>query len=225
VENERLALRRFARVHAACVWMPATHLEPGRVDAYGSPSPGMLHVGRYGHGFGASAGVDEASDLFVAELAASGLVARSTSEVMRWKWAKLLSNLGNAVEALVRPDEDTRPLLARVTAEGNAVLTAAKIDFASKAEERAMRGDKVGFGTIDGARREGGSTWQSLARGSGQLEGDFLNGEITLLGRLHGVATPLNAGLQRLATVAATEHWPPGSLSLAELQRRLGDAA
>ena len=52
---------------------------------------------------------------------------------------------------------------------------------------------------IEGVRREGGSSWQSLARGPGSIEADYLNGEIVLLGRLHGVPTPANELFQRLA--------------------------
>ena len=48
---------------------------------------------------------------------------------------------------------------------------------------------------IGGRRRGGGSSWQSLARGTGTIETDYLNGEIVLLGRLHGVPTPVNLGL------------------------------
>ena len=40
------------------------------------------------------------------------------------------------------------------------------------------------------------STWQSIARGASH-EVDFLNGEIVLLGRLHGVATPFNQAIQQ----------------------------
>ena len=35
--------------------------------------------------------------------------------------------------------------------------------------------------------------------GSGSIETDYLNGEIVLLGRLHGVPTPVNALLQQLS--------------------------
>lgn len=42
VENERLALRRFANVHAMCVMLPGTHLEPGVVVAHGAPRSGIL---------------------------------------------------------------------------------------------------------------------------------------------------------------------------------------
>ena len=44
---------------------------------------------------------------------------------------------------------------------------------------------------------QGGSSWQSLARGAGSIEAEYLNGEIVLLGGLYGVATPVNELLQR----------------------------
>ena len=50
------------------------------------------------------------------------------------------------------------------------------------------------------------ATWQSLARGHGALETDYLNGEIALLGRLHGVATPVNQAM--LALVKLRERFP-----------------
>ncbi|WUJ19490.1 hypothetical protein OHS70_07955 [Streptomyces sp. NBC_00390] len=44
---------------------------------------------------------------------------------------------------------------------------------------------------MDGSRT-GGSTWQSLVRGTGSIETDHLNGEMVLLGRQQGVPTPVN---------------------------------
>ena len=68
----------------------------------------------------------------------------------------------------------------------------------------------------------GGSSWQSLARGAGSIEADSLNGEVALEGALHGVPTPVNALLQRLATRAAAEGAAPGSWSLEELSALAG---
>jgi 2-dehydropantoate 2-reductase len=73
----------------------------------------------------------------------------------------------------------------------------------------------------EGRRREGGSSWQSLVRGTGSIEADFLNGEIALLGRLHGVPTPANALCQRLANQAAAERRPPGFLTPDEVLAQL----
>lgn len=68
----------------------------------------------------------------------------------------------------------------------------------------------------------GGSSWQSLERGNGSIEAEFLNGEIVLLGGLHDVATPVNALLQRLAVEAAAEGAGAGSWSIAELSELAG---
>ena len=61
------------------------------------------------------------------------------------------------------------------------------------------------------------SSWQSLARGTGSIEADYLNGEIVFLGRLHGVPTPVNLLLQRTAAQAAREGRAAGSMTVEEL--------
>ena len=68
------------------------------------------------------------------------------------------------------------------------------------------------------------SSRQSLARGTGSTEADYLNGEIVLLGRLHNVATPVNAALQRLANEFAAQRRPPGSLAPEALRAALAEA-
>ena len=70
----------------------------------------------------------------------------------------------------------------------------------------------------------GGSTWQSLARGTGDVETDYLTGEVVLLGRLYGVDTPLNAVLQRLARRLSVERRPPGVLTEEEILAELSQA-
>ena len=76
---------------------------------------------------------------------------------------------------------------------------------------------------IAGQRRvRGGSSWQSLARRPGSIESDYLNGEIVLLGRLHGVPTPVNTVLQRIANRLAVTGTPPVSMSLAEIEQEIG---
>ena len=44
VANEGFALRRFRHVYGMCVWLPATHLEPGTVVSQGTPLAGLLPV-------------------------------------------------------------------------------------------------------------------------------------------------------------------------------------
>jgi Ketopantoate reductase PanE/ApbA C terminal len=66
---------------------------------------------------------------------------------------------------------------------------------------------------------------QSLARGTGTIEADHLNGEIVLLGRPHGVPTPMNELLQRLANRFARERRAAGSMPVADLARLADEAA
>ena len=101
------------------------------------------------------------------------------------------------------------------------MIAAAGIDCASAAEDAERRGDLISLRPVAGERRGGGSSWQSLARGTGTIEVDLLNGEIVLLGRLHGVPTPVNELLQVVAHELARAKAPPGSLSEADLLARL----
>ncbi|MEU8691662.1 2-dehydropantoate 2-reductase N-terminal domain-containing protein [Streptomyces sp. NPDC048665] len=220
VEGGRLALRRFRHVYGVCVWLPSAFVEPGVVSAAGRPLTGVLHLGRLPHG------TDDTARRIAADLADARFEAPVVPDVARWQYAKLLWNLGTAFEALCGPaaDEAAHALLARVRAEGEAVLDAAGIAHASAEEQRAARGEKVTLVPLDGAPRGGGSSWQSLARGTGTIEADYLNGEIVLLGRLHGVPTPLNELLQRLAGRFAREHRAAGSMPVAELVRRADEA-
>lgn len=217
VANERAALRRFANVHGVCVMCPAVHLEPGVVEANAAPIAGILDVGCY------PAGCDDHTDELAAAFAASTFVSEPRPDIMRWKYAKLVNNLGNAVDALCGrvPGND---LARRARAEANACLDAAGIDRASHEEDTERRGDIIRWGGPEAQARGGSSSWQSLARGTGSIEADYLNGEIVLLGRLHGVPTPVNATLQRLASRAAREGWAPGSMSPDAVIRMVTDA-
>ncbi|WP_328878435.1 ketopantoate reductase family protein [Streptomyces sp. NBC_00299] len=221
VESQRLALRVFRRVYGVCVWLPSTYVEPGVVSAAGSPLTGILHLGRHPNG------TDETARRIAADLEKSHFEAPVVADVARWQYAKLLSNLGNALEAVTGPvdSEEAAALFLRVRAEGAAVLDGAGIPYASAEEQRAVRGDKVTLVPLDGAPRGGGSSWQSLTRGTGTIEADYLNGEIALLGRLHGVPTPLNDLLQRLANTFARERRAPGAMPVGELARLAEEAA
>ncbi len=211
VENERRVLRRFPSTYGMCVMCPASHLAAGVVVAHSSPISGLLDVGRYPSGTDATAGA------VAAALRASTFDSRTLPDVMRWKYTKLLKNLANAVEALCGPGARDSDLDRAARREGEAVLRAAGIEFASWEEDAARRDHLM---TLDHESRDlrvGGSSWQSLARRTGSIEADFLNGEVALLGRLHGVPTPVNDVLQRRANDAARRGAPPGEVSPASL--------
>lgn len=215
VNNDREALRRFANVYAVPVMCPTLHLEPGRVLAYSSPIAGVLDIGRY------PSGTDDVAVEVAAALEASTFSSIARPDIMRWKWAKLISNLGNAIEAASGPVVRAGPIFELVRAEATAVLDAAGIERASSAEERDRRGDLVALHPVNGERRPGGSSWQSLARGGGRIETAYLNGEIVMLGRQHGVATPVNERLLDLVLRLAASGAPPGTLDEQELLERL----
>ncbi|UFU05846.1 ketopantoate reductase family protein [Ruania halotolerans] len=212
VANEPHAARVFADVHAMCLWLPTTHLEPGVVVAEGTPVHGVLHVGRWPDG------VDDVDRQVAADLEAAGFAAPVRADVMRWKFAKLLANLGNAVEALAGDDPDSAHLAAQARTEGEAALAAAGISWATPDEEAALR-PSLRVGDVPGHSRLGGSSWQSLRRGTGSIEADFLNGEIVMLGKQHGVPTPVNGTLTRWAGRAARTGQAPGSCTVEQLRR------
>ncbi|WP_367041386.1 2-dehydropantoate 2-reductase [Streptomyces sp. Je 1-332] len=213
VESERMALRRFRHVYGMCVWLPSTYVEPGAVSAAGAPYTGILHLGRY------PSGVDETARAIAADLEMTKLLAPVVPDVMRWKYGKLLANLINAIEAVSGPVTSSAAieLLTRAQAEGRTVLKAAGIEAASEQEQAEARGDRIRFEAVEGAPRSGSSSWQSLARGTGTIEADYLNGEIALLGRLHGVPTPVNEGLRQVANAFAREQRQPGSMPVDEM--------
>ncbi len=216
VDNERASLRHFENVYGMCVMCPATHLEAGVVQASSSPVSGLMDVGRW------PSGSDGVADAVVATLSASSFASEARTDIPRWKWGKLLMNLGNAVEAVCAPDERVGDLVRRAREEGEACLAAAGIAHVGPAEDAERRGSLLTVRPIGDRRRGGGSTWQSLTRSLGSVETDYLTGEIVLLGRLHGVRTPVNALLQRLANEKARRREPPGTTPMDEVLAALG---
>ncbi len=222
VENERIALRMFDDVYAAVVMVPAAHLEPGVVQAYATNLTGMIDIGRY------PTGIDDRAEALCELLRAARFSSEARADAMRFKYAKLLANLANAAHAITDGDSpECRQLIDRARAEGRAVLEAAGIAFsAPEVDDVRGRWRRWGVRDIGGRPRAGSSTWQSLARGVGnpptRVETDYLNGEIVMLGRMYGVATPVNQLLQTLAWEGARAGRAPGWLSVQELLERLG---
>jgi 2-dehydropantoate 2-reductase len=214
VEVERMALRRFKNVYGVTVMMPTAYLEPGVVQIICAPISGGLDIGRYPEG------IDETAREIAAALSASTFVSDPSEKIMRFKYRKLVLNMGNAVEAACGFDSDAaKNLIARATAEAEAVYVAGGIDVAAP-EEGAAKRALMRYRPINGQRRGGGSTWQSIVRG-GSVETAFLNGEIVLLGRLHNVATPVNELLQTVMIEMQRTGAAPMSLNAQELLTRI----
>jgi thiosulfate/3-mercaptopyruvate sulfurtransferase len=204
VDNERTALRSFERVIGAVVWLPATYTVPGEVTNFADPVPAVLWLGRY------PAGADPVAERIAADLRRGGLGVHVVTDIVAHKAAKLLGNLNNGLDALYPPTELRAAALAELRREAGEVFAAAGIVPDQRPREGFGRKD------IPGRSRGGSSTWQSLARAT-PPETDFLNGEIVLLGRLHGVPAPANAAVQARVHRAVAEGTPPRSLTDADL--------
>lgn len=194
VANERAALRRFENVYAMCVLLPAEHLEPGIVVNFAEATAGSLDVGKF------PAGMDETAQTIAATLRRAGFSSIADDTVMRHKYVKLLGNLNNAVQAACGAGSSN--LSSRLRNEALACYAAAGIDCATSDESRKRRSD-ISRTSVEGFARHGGSSLQSVMRNTGNIEADFLNGEIVQLGRMHGIPTPANRVVQTVGHRAA----------------------
>jgi len=215
VVNERMMLRSFSSVYGVFVACPAGHMEPGVVTAYSAPTTAILDIGRY------PSGTDPTAAAVAEAFRGATIDSEVRTDVMRWKYAKLLMNLGNVISALCGPEERGSALNRRLRDEAEACYRAGGIEYASAEEDRERRGRRLQLGKVNGADRLGDSSWQSLARGTGSIETEFLNGEIVLLGRLHGIPTPANELVCLLARQAASEGQAPGATTSKEILGRL----
>ncbi|WP_439599775.1 ketopantoate reductase family protein [Devosia sp.] len=216
VNNERLALRLFPNVYATTVMLPADYVTPGEVICYGTPKRGLIDLGRY------PLGLDDNVAAIATTFDSAGFAAFPLEQVMRSKYGKLRDNLGNVVEAALGHGSRSGPLMDAIQAEAERVYAAAGTDWVAVGNADPRRKGLMEMGAVAGITRTGGSSIQSLKRGTGTIETDYLNGEIVLLGRLHGVPTPLNAGLVAIGHELVTKGAKPGSMSEAELRTRLG---
>jgi 2-dehydropantoate 2-reductase len=223
VTGEEIALRRVERVLAVCVWFPTIMIEPGEVIVRGTPRRGVFHVGRYG------ASPDPAADARLLDAIGrdwdpAGCRVVPTGAVMAWKYRKLLANVGNVLQALLGDTTGAEDLAGAVEREAREMLAAAGIPVTGDDEARAgWEPPDLSFEPVPGEPAQlGGSSWQSLVRGTGSIETDYLNGEITLLGRRIGRPSPLNTRLTALARRAAREGWRPGAMTVGELRAELG---
>lgn len=210
VGNERLALRYFKNVYATVVNLPAMHLRPGEVVTHAAGVGGILDTGRY------PGGIDERVEVVTSALTRAGFSAKPDPVVMRQKYAKLLMNLGNVVQAGINGNENVDEISRGMRNEALSCYAAAGIDCATRDEVRARRESGYHMVDIPGYPRGGGSSWQSIERGTGDIETEYLNGEISLLGRLYGVPTPYNDAGVKMARLLVDQSQGTGIFSVAD---------
>lgn len=218
VASEEIALRWFARVYGVCVWMPAVLAQPGEVVVRCAPVRAILHTARY-----PAALADDGDATFLGELAEDwgrgGIDVPTPEDVMPWKYRKLLGNLGNAVQALLGDGGQGEDITEAARAEARELFAVAGIEMNSESADNASR-TRLTVAPVPGApERMGGSTWQSLQRGTGSAETDYLNGEIVAIAHHLGRSAPVNSALATLVRAAAVSGTRPGATTADELRR------
>jgi 2-dehydropantoate 2-reductase len=204
IENERIASRRFRHVYGVNVLMPATFLQPGVVRVESAPYAGVLDAARY------PTGIDATVEAVAADLEASKIKSQPREDIRPWKNAKLMRNLANGLQGACGIEVDTSDILAKLGEEARAVFAKANLPVV----DPNVFTERTTYAPPSGG---GSSGWQSVMRGTGSIEADYLNGEIVLLGRLHGVPTPYNESVRRHANRVARQRLTPGAVKPEEI--------
>ena len=216
VRNEETTARYFPRVYGAMVRIGAVYLTDGEVTAYRDP-PGWLVIGCYPRG------MDELAQGVAAKLRTAGFMVMVTPDVMPYKWGKLMDNLGNAVGAITDArGGNTAAITHAAQQELQDLLTQAGIHWVP-AEEVARQLPEITMplrGSLD--REAKSSTWQSLARRTGTIETEFLNGEVVRLAKKLGRQTPVNEKLWNICLEMSANRDLPGKYTPSQLRQLLG---
>lgn len=184
---EDAVLRRFREVYAATAWIAASHLTPGEVVSPSWPTVGIAWLGPLG------AGTSERASAIARDLTAARFHTTAVPDVLRWKAHKLRGNVVNGIDLFAGSEADLAEASRLLLAELDAAFAAAGIEPVDPQAEVADL-PELKVDAVPGHVHHR-STWQSFARGAGS-EVDYLNGEVVLLGRRHGVPTPVNEALQ-----------------------------
>ena len=215
ITNEPAAVRYFQRVYGVLIVVPGIFLEPGVVYNNSEGNAGMIEIGRF------PSGADALCTAVAAALGTASYAASVNPDVMAAKAGKLFSNLGNAMGAITDGRGDADRYLAAVRREAEQCLQAAGIAYEPPDAFQARAAAVHRQSPLPPGVRNLGSSWQSLQRGLGTTEADFLNGEIVRLGRRHGIPTPYNELLQRVAAEMAARRDQPGAFTAQELEALL----
>jgi 2-dehydropantoate 2-reductase len=198
LDAERVVARWFEHIVAATVLIAARYTTVGEVRVGGRPHLGGVHLGEPFRS--TEVGADAARTL-AADLRAVTFAVSETTEITKIKAAKILHSVKNGIEVLAGDQAIRTEISTALEAEARAVLETAGYEFASNRDLMLGLNQSSFDPEIDVVAGQQ-STWQSFARGAGSHEVDYLNGEIALLARLHGVDAPLSIKLQALLGTA-----------------------
>lgn len=214
IVNESVATRMFDKVYGVMIMLPAIFITPGEVINPIISPYGVIEIGCYPRGR------DPLSEQLAAALNASGFDADVHADVMKSKAAKCLINLGNALDAITDGKAEGHPYTQEARREAMEVWSAAGIEWESvesllkRVRPRSgKRKNPAGYEDVSNRS----SSWQSLARGTGNIEAGQLNGDVVLLGRQLRIATPYNEKLWLCAEEVARSGEKPGRYRADEL--------
>jgi 2-dehydropantoate 2-reductase len=216
VRNEETSTGYFSRVYGAMIRIGAEYLTDGEVACRRDP-PGWMIIGLYPRG------TDVLCEEVAQRVRAAGFLAKTTADVMPYKWGKLFANLGNAIDAITGSRGKESEIIAYAAGqEFKALLQQAGIFWISQ-EEVAREWPEVNQPPRNSLKTmQYSSTWQSLTRQQGSVETEFLNGEIVRLARKLGREAPVNEKLLQITQAMAANHEKPGKYSLMQLLSLVG---
>jgi len=218
VRNEEIAARYFPRVYGVMVRVGAVYLTDGEVIARRDP-PGLVVIGCYPDG------TDELVEAVAMKLRTASFLVKTTTDVMPYKWGKLIGNIANAIGAITNVswgDTSISPITTAARQELQGLLTQAGIRWVP-GEEVTQEWPELTApprGRLDTEAQS--STWQSLGRRQGTVETEFLNGEVVRLAKKLGRQAPINEMLLRISQEMAANREPPGKYTPAQLSKLLG---
>jgi 2-dehydropantoate 2-reductase len=216
VRSEEIAIRYYSSVYGVMVRVGAVYLTDGEVIARRDP-PGWYLIGHY------PKGTDELTEAIAEALRTAGYLVMTTTNVMPYKWGKLMGNLTNAVGAITNVNrEGTEPVCDAIFQEAQDIVQKAGIKWISR-EQVAKKWPEVTAPLHGQLNIEAqNSTWQSLTRRQGSVETEFLNGEIVNVARKLGLRAPINEKILEISQEMATRHEPPGKYTPTQLSTLLG---
>ena len=216
VRNEEIAAQYFERTYGVMVRVGAMYITDGEVSVRYDP-PGWLVIGGY------PKGTDDLVETIATNLRTAGFLVKVTDDVMPYKWGKLIVNLGNAIGTITDSiGDDIRPIGRAARQEATEILSEMGVRWVST-RQLAQDWPEI-TAPVRGELATGGqnSTWQSLTRGQGIVETDFLNGEIVRQANQLGRDAPINEKLLLILKEIAANHEPPGKYTPAQLCTLLG---
>ncbi|MFH1651302.1 MAG: 2-dehydropantoate 2-reductase [Chloroflexota bacterium] len=216
IRNEEIASGYFPRVYGVMVRVGATYLKDGEVESHHEPN-GWLLMGRYPRG------TDALVEAVAEKLRAADFYVKVSDDVMPYKWGKLLANLSNGVRAICDCTEpEVAPVIDAAREELRGLLQEAGIPWKTD-KDLAREWDALSVPTKGNfGPNSKGSGWQSLARQSGGIEVDFLNGEaVRLAQKLHRTA-PVNEKVIGICKEMARKREVPGKYTPDQLAALVG---